>query len=48
LAKCPYCGFEVPRFFKEWLVKPRRGGSFKTKMYACPNCGRRFREAEKI
>lgn len=48
LVKCPHCGSEVDKPFKTWDVKPKRGGSFKVSMYACSNCGKKFKIAEKL
>jgi len=50
MAKCPNCGTEVASPTKSWKVVPktRKGPALEVKLFACPKCGKKFREATKI
>jgi DNA-directed RNA polymerase subunit M/transcription elongation factor TFIIS len=50
MAKCPNCGTDVAVPVKSWKVKPgtRKGPELQVKLFACPKCGKKFREAKKV
>lgn len=50
LTKCARCGLDIERPMKEWNMQPRdgRGPALHVKHYACPQCGKKFRVADKL
>jgi len=50
MAKCARCGLDIERPMKEWNMQPRdgRGPALHVKHYACPQCGKKFRVADKL
>ena len=50
MAKCARCGIDIERPMKEWNMQPRdgRGPALHVKHYACPQCGKTFRIADKL
>ncbi|WP_455285507.1 hypothetical protein [[Eubacterium] cellulosolvens] len=50
VTKCARCGLDIERPMKEWNMQPRdgRGPALHVKHYACPQCGKKFRVADKL
>ncbi|MEM2906211.1 MAG: chorismate-binding protein [Candidatus Bathyarchaeia archaeon] len=50
MAKCPKDGTEVAKPSKEWDVAPKskKGPKLHVKLYTCPKCGHKWREATKV
>ena len=50
MTKCSRCGIDIERPMKEWNMQPRdgRGPALHVKHYACPQCGKKFRVADKL
>lgn len=50
MTKCARCGLDIERPMKEWNMQPRngRGPALHVKHYACPQCGKKFRVADKL
>jgi len=50
LVACVKCGIEVAKPKKEWSMKPKsgKGPMLHIKYFSCPNCGQKFRTADKM
>jgi len=50
MTKCARCGLDIERPMKEWNMQPRdgRGPALHVKHYSCPQCGKKFRVADKL
>ena len=50
LTKCARCGLDIERPMKEWNMQPKdgRGPALHVKHYSCPQCGKKFRVADKL
>jgi DNA-directed RNA polymerase subunit RPC12/RpoP len=50
LTKCARCGIDIEQPMKEWNMQPKdgRGPALHVKHYACPQCGKTFRVADKL
>ena len=50
VIKCARCGIDIDQPMKEWNMQPRdgRGPALHVKHYACPQCGKTFRVADKL
>ena len=50
MTKCARCGIDIQKPMKEWNMQPRdgRGPALHVKHYACPQCGKKFRIADKL
>lgn len=50
LTRCARCGLDIERPMKEWNMQPRdgRGPALHVKHYSCPQCGKKFRVADKL
>lgn len=47
--KCPKCGSEDAKPMKSWIMQnPRSNTKTKVTTYLCRNCGKKFREAERL
>ncbi|MEM1564347.1 MAG: hypothetical protein QW161_06730 [Candidatus Bathyarchaeia archaeon] len=50
MAKCPKCGNEVDKPFKEWAMESKKNPKapkLKISLYSC-TCGNRFRIVQKL
>lgn len=51
MVNCPKCGEDVPKPYKTWTIQPykteeqksRRNAERTIGMFACSNCGKKFR-----
>ncbi|MCJ7455846.1 hypothetical protein MUP07_03765 [Candidatus Bathyarchaeota archaeon] len=50
MTKCARCGIDIERPMKEWNMQPRdgRGPALHVKHFSCPQCGKKFRVADKL
>ena len=49
MEKCSKCGSEIEQPMKEWDMRGNpHGPALHVKQYVCPQCGNRFRKADKI
>jgi len=50
VTKCARCGIDIQQPMKEWNMQPRdgRGPALHVKHFACPQCGKTFRVADKL